>query len=150
MNSFCLSNAKRLSSKTFSPKNHGQVNFNKKDYQDEFLVLLIEAPLGITTATPNGKQIYSPFSSKSNAFSKKLHSSFGVTYHKINDAGMKQKTLKANDDCSFRSFAKCRKLFKKINDSAKYSLQKGITCHPCVINYPIEMITLHLILMMEL
>ena len=36
-NSYWLSNEKRLYSETLSPKNHGQVSFDKIGYQDEVL-----------------------------------------------------------------------------------------------------------------
>ena len=43
-NSRCLSNAKSLFSETLSPKQHGQVSFDKKGYQDAVLVSLNETP----------------------------------------------------------------------------------------------------------
>ena len=46
--------------------------------------------------------------------------------------------MKAKQDCSLWSSEKRRKLFSKINDSVKYSLQKWITYHQYVIKYPIS------------
>ena len=43
----------------------------------------------------------------------------------------------AKQDCSFLSSTKFHKLFSKINDSVKSSLQKWIIPHPHVIKYPV-------------
>ena len=50
---------------------------------------------------------------------------------------MKRRELKAKADFSFWSSTKRRKGFSKTNDSAKFSLQKCIICHPRLIQYPI-------------
>ena len=70
-------------------------------------------------------------------FSTKLRSSFGATYWKIRDAGMSRRALKSEQDCSFWSSEKLRKVFSKNYDSVKSSLQKWITYHPHVIKSPI-------------
>ena len=59
-NSECLSNAKRLFYETLSPKNHGQVIFDKKGYQDAVLVSFTATSPAITTSTHTGKQISYP------------------------------------------------------------------------------------------
>ena len=51
---------------------------------------------------------------------------------------MKRRALTAKNDFSFWSSAKCCKLFSKIDDSVKSSLQKWITSHPHVIQSPIS------------
>ena len=59
-NSWYLSNAKHLFSKTLSPKNHGEVSFDKKGYQDAVLVSFTEIPPTITTYIhTRGKNIFS-------------------------------------------------------------------------------------------
>ena len=73
-NSECLSNAKRLFYETLSPKNHGQVIFDKKGYQNAVLVSFTATLPAISTATHTGEQICSPLSSKSKYFATKLHS----------------------------------------------------------------------------
>ena len=55
------------------------------------------------------KKIFSSSSINSKGFSKKLRSSFGVTYLNIRDVGMKQRVLKAKQDCLLWSYAKSRK-----------------------------------------
>ena len=50
---------------------------------------------------------------------------------------MKPRALKAKDGCSFWSYAKRPKRLSKINDSAKYFLQKWIISHPHVNQYVI-------------
>ena len=100
-NSQFLSNAKSLFFETLSPKNHGQVSFGKKGYQDSVLVLFVATPPNSNTDIQTGKQISSPLSSKRKDFATKLHSSFGVTYQKICDVVMKRRALKSKNDCSF-------------------------------------------------
>ena len=51
---------------------------------------------------------------------------------------MKIRALKAKQDFSFWSYAKRRKVFSKINDSDKSSLQKEIIYRPNVIQSPNE------------
>ena len=58
-NSQFLSNAKSLFFETLSPKNHGQVSFDKKGDQDAVLVQFTATPPDITTAYHTGKQISS-------------------------------------------------------------------------------------------
>ena len=76
-------------------------------------------------------------SSRRKGFATKLLSLFGVTYGEISDVGMKWHALKSIDDCLCLPSAKGRKLFTKIYDSFKSSLQKWIIYHPYVIQYPI-------------
>ena len=56
----------------------------------------------------------------------------------MHDVGMKRRTLKTKDDCSFWSYEKRRKGFSIINYIVKSSLQKWITSHTHEIKYPIE------------
>ena len=51
---------------------------------------------------------------------------------------MKQRVLKAKDDCSSWSSGKHCKIFSKINDSVKSSLRKWTISHPHVIKSCIE------------
>ena len=102
-NSQSLSNVKRLLYETSSPKKHGQVSFDKKGYQDAVLFSFTATPPTITTVIHTGEQISSPFSSKRKGFDTKLCSSFGVTYWKVCDVGMKRRALKAKQNCSFWS-----------------------------------------------
>ena len=52
--------------------------------------------------------------------------------------GTSRQALKAKQDFSFWLSAKHRKIFSKINDGIKSSLQKWVISHPCVIQYHIE------------
>ena len=51
---------------------------------------------------------------------------------------MKRRALKSNDNSSFWSSAKRHKVFTKIDNSVKSSLQKWIIYHPRIIKYPIK------------
>ena len=113
---------------TLSPKNHGQVSFDKRGYLDAVLVSFTATPPEINTPT---------FSSKRKGFAIKLRSSFVVTYRKISDVGMKLRSLKDKDYCSFCSSTKCGKGLSKINNSVKSFLQRWIISHPHVIQYTI-------------
>ena len=53
-NSRCLSNAESLFYETLPPKNHSQVSFDKKGYQDAVLVLFTATPPAINTANHTG------------------------------------------------------------------------------------------------
>ena len=58
-NSHCLSNGESLFYEMLSPKNHGQVSFDKKIYQNAVLFSCTESPLTIITANHTGeKYIY--------------------------------------------------------------------------------------------
>ena len=92
------SNTQRFFSETFSPKKYGQVCFVKKGYHDAGLVSITATPPIITTDTHNGEQIPSPLSSKRKMFAGNLCSSFGGTYRKIHDVGMKWRALKSKQD----------------------------------------------------
>ena len=50
---------------------------------------------------------------------------------------MKQRALKSKEYCQFWSYAKLLKLFSKINDGFKFSLQKWLISHLHFIQYPI-------------
>ena len=84
------------------------------------------------------RKISSPYSSKREGSSAKLHSEFGVTYLKIHDVWMKRRALKAKEDFSFWSSAKICKGLSKIIDGVKSFLQRGIICHPRLIQSPIS------------
>ena len=71
-NSQCLSCEKRVFSETLSPKDHGQVSFDKNVYKYAVLVSFTATPPAITTATKNGLQIYSTSSIKRKGFATKL------------------------------------------------------------------------------
>ena len=85
-----------------------------KNYQDAVLVSCTVRPYNITTAIYTEEKIYSPYSDKRKGFATKLSSSFGVTYRKIRDVGMKQRALKAKQNISFWSSAKRHYFFQKI------------------------------------
>ena len=70
-------------------------------------------------------------------FSTKLRSSFGVTYSKICDVGIKRRALKEKQYCLFWSSEKRNKGFSRISDGVESSLHKWIISHPHVIKYPI-------------
>ena len=72
LNSQCISNSNNLFSETVPPKKHGQVNFDKKGYQDALLVLFTATTLAITTDTQTGERIYSPKPNTRKGFSTKL------------------------------------------------------------------------------
>ena len=71
-------------------------------------------------------------------FPTNLSSSFGDTYRKKCDVGMKWRALKSKKDYSFRLSGKRRKGFSNINNSVKSYLQKWIIYHPNLIQSPIE------------
>ena len=100
-NSQFLSNAKSLFFETLSPKNHGQVSFGKKGYQDSVLASFTTTPHAITTANNAREQIYPSSSISRKGFTATLHSSFGVTYQKMRDVGMRRQALKAKNKFSF-------------------------------------------------
>ena len=79
-NSQCLSNAKYLFSETLSPKNHGQVSFDKKGYHDAVLVSFTATPPNITTTIHTREKTPSLSSIRRKDFPTKSHLSFGVTY----------------------------------------------------------------------
>ena len=137
-NSWCLSNAKHIFYELSSTKNHGQLSFYKEGYQDAVLVSFTATTPNSTTSIHTGEQISSTLSIKRKSFSTELCSWFGVSYRKIRDVGIKRQALKAKDDISFCSSAKCRKGFSKINDTVKSELQKWITSRPHVIPSPME------------
>ena len=62
-----------------SPKNHGQVIFDKKGYHDAVLVSFTETPPNITTTIHTREQTPSTSSSRRKDFPTKSHLSFGVT-----------------------------------------------------------------------
>ena len=94
-----------------------------KKKQDSDPVSLTDTPADITTATNAEEQISHLSSSKRKRFATKLRTSFGVSYRKISDVGMKQRALKPKQDCLFWSSAKRRKVYKKIVSSL--SLRSG-------------------------
>ena len=93
-NSQCLPKSKCLFFETLSPNNHSQVSLDNKGYQYEVLVSFTATLPTITTVTHRGK-ISSLLSSMRKGSDTKLRSSFGVTYRKIRDVGMKGRALKA-------------------------------------------------------
>ena len=50
----CISNSTYLFSETVSPKNHGKLSLEKKDYQDSIIVLFTSYQLSIPTDTHTG------------------------------------------------------------------------------------------------
>ena len=88
-------------SETFSPKNHSQVSFDKRDYQVSVLVSFTTTLPKIITSIHIGEHISSPLSNKRKAFTTKLCSSFGFSYRKISVVGMKRQALKSKYDFSF-------------------------------------------------
>ena len=69
-NSQCLSNVKHSFSEMLSPKNHSQVSFDKKGYQDTVLVSFTATTPAITTNIHNGKHISFPSSMNRKDFDK--------------------------------------------------------------------------------
>ena len=113
--------------------------FLQKGYQDAVLVSFTATPPNITIDNhTGGGGVSSLLSIKRKYISKKIYSSFGVTYREVRDFGMKFRALEAKDDCSFWSSGKRRKGFSKINNSVNSSLQRWIIYHPRIIQYPIE------------
>ena len=106
--------------------------------EDTVIVLFTATPFNITIDIHSGEKISSASSIKRKVFATKLHSSFGVSYHKFRDVGMKRQALKDKDDCLFWSSTKRRKEFSKINDSVKSELQEWIITYIHVIQTPIE------------
>ena len=78
-----------------SSKNHSQVIFDKKGYQDTVLLSFTATPLAIVAATRFKEIIYSLLSSKRKGFATRLCSSFVVTYWKISDVEIKGRAMKA-------------------------------------------------------
>ena len=68
----CISNGKCLFSETLSPKNIGQVSFDKRIFQDPVLVLFSAKPPVITTYSNTGGKILYPSSSKRKDSTTKL------------------------------------------------------------------------------
>ena len=113
-----------------SPKKHGQVSFNKKDYQDAVLVFKTATPHNTTTSTHTGGKKYSSSSNKKESCSQKNNFIVWSYLLEICYAGMKRRALKAKDDCSFWLSEKHRKGFSKINNGLQSSL------HVCIISHP--------------
>ena len=113
-------------------------NFGKKKViQIRFLFLLLKIHLPLLQLLIQGGKclLYHQIWGR---FAKKLRSSFGVTYRKLCDVGLKWRALKAKQDCLFWSSEKLRKGYSKINNIFKSYLQKWIISHPRVIHSPIE------------